>query len=523
METFVDYCMRSSLLSIFAATLVAFNFAFAQSWQNTKGIGIGMSAVKFLGDTPDRAALGQTIHASIKFGPTYFLLFELQGGYGSFKPTIPGSRYKKDANDPYRTFLFPFNLGMKLTPSRSALKPYVIVGGGLLFWDLRNVANSQISFWNDRKWRWGTRISGLRKNLTLHEGLGLEIFPIPTIGLDLQARFTSLLHLRVDNVGYNDKNSQVLEAAATLNFYFGFYQDSDRDGIPDKFDKDPKRPEDFDGFQDDDGVPDPDNDLDGIPDVDDKCPNEPEDIDGFEDQDGCPDLDNDQDGIPDTKEGCPFEPEDMDGFEDEDGCPDIDNDQDGIVDPLDACPDQAEDFDGFEDQDGCPDLDNDKDGIPDALDKCPNQAETYNGYMDDDGCPDEVVMERTAPPEAAGMQIDFKAAGSKFTLPSITFKSGSAILTREARETLIEVYKALKQEPDAMVEIRGFTDSIGDEENNQKLSEKRAQAVLKYLVNLGIPSRQLRAIGMGELDPVASNATPEGRAQNRRIEFLRIK
>jgi hypothetical protein len=66
-------------------------------------------------------------------------------------------------------------------------------------------------------------------------------------------------------------------------------RDSDGDGIPDHLDQCPHMPEDFDGFEDDDGCPEPDNDGDGIPDLDDRCPNDPEDFDGYQDDDGCPD------------------------------------------------------------------------------------------------------------------------------------------------------------------------------------------------------------------------------------------
>ena len=100
------------------------------------------------------------------------------------------------------------------------------------------------------------------------------------------------------------------------------YADSDHDGIPDDVDKCPMQPEDKDGFEDEDGCPDPDNDNDGIPDAVDKCPNDPEDKDGFQDQDGCPDPDNDHDGIPDRLDKCPDQPETINGIDDEDGCPD---------------------------------------------------------------------------------------------------------------------------------------------------------------------------------------------------------
>ena len=98
-----------------------------------------------------------------------------------------------------------------------------------------------------------------------------------------------------------------------------------------------------------------DRDGDGILDDVDKCPDEPEDKDGFEDEDGCPDPDNDKDGILDVDDLCPNEPEDKDGFEDEDGCPDPDNDKDGILDVDDKCPNEPETYNGFEDEDGCPD------------------------------------------------------------------------------------------------------------------------------------------------------------------------
>jgi thrombospondin type 3 repeat protein len=99
-----------------------------------------------------------------------------------------------------------------------------------------------------------------------------------------------------------------------------------------------------------------DRDHDGIPDKRDQCPEQPEDFDGYQDEDGCPDLDNDGDGIPDTRDLAPDLPEDVDGFEDDDGRPDLDNDGDGIPDVRDLCPNEAEDFDGDQDTDGCPDV-----------------------------------------------------------------------------------------------------------------------------------------------------------------------
>ncbi len=283
-------------------------------------------------------------------------------------------------------------------------------------------------------------------------------------------------------------------------------KDSDKDGIKDNADQCPEQPEDLDGYQDEDGCPDVDNDGDGIPDIEDKCPDLPEDVDGFEDMDGCPDLDNDQDGIADTDDRCPNEPEDFDGEEDQDGCPDLvkDSDNDSVPDDIDRCPLQAEDIDGFQDEDGCPDLDNDLDGIPDADDSCPNAPETFNGYEDEDGCPDEKPIEK------------------EFILKGVHFESGSAALTPDSYPILDDVIRSLLAYPEVAVEIHGYTDSQGSASFNLDLSQRRADSVKQYIVNAGIDPSRIVTKGFGEADPIASNDTPQGRAQNRRIEFRRL-
>ncbi len=517
----------------------------AQIWENGRGISLYSSAVKFLGDRPDRAAVGGASGLGLKYALSSYVQMDAQLGYGSFKPSLPGSRYKKDPADMHRTFLFPFTLGARMTPSsRSSLKPYVTLGAGLLFWDLRYLSGDKLTFWQDHVWRWGDRISGWRKNMMLYEGVGVELFLNPALSIDLQARFSSLIQMRRDNVGQNDINSQVLQGLVTVTWYWGFQRDSDGDGFLDKNDADPLRPEDFDGFQDYDGAPDPDNDLDGIIDGCDLAPLEAEDMDGFEDSDGAPDLDNDQDGIPDVQDLCATAAEDLDGFEDQDGCPDVDNDQDGIVDALDACPDQAEDFDGFEDENGCPDPDNDGDLLVDVIDKCPDQAETINGYMDEDGCPDAdtdgdgIPDERDRCPNEAETMNGYQDedgcpddqqltqtehSGASMILQGVTFASGKAVLTEESLPILDETANGLILEPAAVIEIRGHTDNVGSASANQLLSERRAEAVRQYLIKKGVDGQRITALGFGQRYPIASNKTADGRAQNRRIEFLRVK
>ena len=289
--------------------------------------------------------------------------------------------------------------------------------------------------------------------------------------------------------------------------------DRDGDGLKDDVDKCPDDPEDFDRFEDEDGCPEPDNDRDGILDEDDKCPLIPEDKDGFQDEDGCPEgdkNDRDGDGILDNVDKCPDDPEDFDQFEDEDGCPDPDNDQDGILDVDDLCPNDPEDKDGFEDEDGCPDLDNDKDRILDKDDKCPNEPETYNGTDDEDGCPDRgrVVVTDTA------IEI----------LDMVYFEYNKAIIKSQSFPILDAVAATLQGNPSIqLIEVQGHTDERGNDAYNLDLSDRRAAAVKKYLIDKGVDEKRLESQGYGETQPIDRNHNEAAWAKNRRVAFLILK
>ena len=253
-----------------------------------------------------------------------------------------------------------------------------------------------------------------------------------------------------------------------------------------------------------------DTDGDGCYDDEDKCPKEPEDKDGFQDDDCCPDPDNDQDGILDGADQCPNVPEDKDGFKDADGCPDTDNDQDGIPDATDRCPLKPEDRDGYMDGDGCPDLDNDSDRIPDVRDACPNQAEDYDGDKDTDGCPDLYKLVVVTDKKIELKQKVYFATAKDRILPR-----SFALLT--------EVAKVLKDRPKIHVRIEGHTDSRGRDRYNQRLSQRRADSVRRFMMQKGIDSGRMVSIGYGETRPIGSNRTRAGRAMNRRVEFFITK
>ena len=102
---------------------------------------------------------------------------------------------------------------------------------------------------------------------------------------------------------------------------------------------------------------------------------------------------------------------------------------------------------------------------------------------------------------------------------SVLFPRGSAALSAAADAALSRVAYNLKQFPETDVTVIGFTDNTGSEQLNQRLSEERAESVVSYLEKEGIPASRLKAEGMGWNNPIASNATAAGRAQNRRVEI----
>ncbi|MES1188241.1 MAG: OmpA family protein [Myxococcales bacterium] len=119
-------------------------------------------------------------------------------------------------------------------------------------------------------------------------------------------------------------------------------------------------------------------------------------------------------------------------------------------------------------------------------------------------------------------QVKEEQRGVVITLDGqVLFVTGKAELLPIARDRLNQVAKSLKElDDDKLVSVEGFTDSRGADDMNQKLSQDRANAVKDYLVSQGVKPEKLRAVGRGEANPIASNDTPEGRANNRRVEIV---
>lgn len=147
-------------------------------------------------------------------------------------------------------------------------------------------------------------------------------------------------------------------------------------------------------------------------------------------------------------------------------------------------------------------------------------VEVATGLKDSDA--DGVVDEKDQCPETpAGSRVDGYGCplGKVTTLHGVTFEFDQARLRPDAKTILGDTAALLKRYPDIKVEIAGHTDSTGSQEYNQQLSEVRAAAVREHLVSQGLPSEAVSSKGYGELEPVADNATAEGRELNRRVEM----
>ena len=335
--------------------------------------------------------------------------------------------------------------------------------------------------------------------------------------------------------------------------------DTDGDGIPDYLDKCPNSPLAAKGFVDSKGCP-IDTDGDGVYDFKDKCSNTPVEARGSVDENGCPKdtdndgifdyldkcpgtpagvqvdsngcpIDSDGDGVADYLDLCPNTPLAAKGLVDKNGCP-LDSDDDGVYDYLDLCANTPIEARGFIDKNGCP-LDSDDDGVADYLDKCPNTPVEARGTVDEKGCPRDtdgdgiadyldncpklfgVAANKGCPEVKKEVRTLFQKA-----LQGIQFESGKDVIKKSSNIILDQIAKVLIDNKSYLVEVQGHTDNVGKPELNQLLSEKRANAVRNYLISKGVEEKRITAKGYGDTKPVASNKTTQGKAKNRRVEFI---
>jgi len=289
-------------------------------------------------------------------------------------------------------------------------------------------------------------------------------------------------------LGVNQADNNIhLGLQAGLSFMLGKKKDGDRDkdGVKDSLDKCPDTPA---GEQvDASGCTLPkDLDGDGVMDNVDACLGTP--AGDRVDARGCSlPKDADGDGVVDSADKCPNTP--AGAKVDATGCQ-PDTDQDGVIDERDQCPNTpaGTPVDAF----GCS-RDSDGDGVADGLDRCPG---TPGGVaVDVNGC-------------TSRLQV-----GATLVLEGVNFETGKAVLLPASMAVLDRVIQGMNDNPTATIEVGGHTDNTGSRATNTRLAQDRANAVRDYLISKGVPGERLTAVGYGPDQPIADNATKEGRAR----------
>ena len=216
-------------------------------------------------------------------------------------------------------------------------------------------------------------------------------------------------------------------------------------------------------------------------------------------------LDTDGDGYPDSIDKCIEIPEDGVEPTPYDGCPALDRDNDGVGDVVDDCPEDPEDRDGIRDKDGCPEDDADRDSILDVSDACPLKPGLRSADPKQNGCPTTTRYEEDT--------------GEIILLQPIQFQTGKATIKSVSFPILDEVVAIVQSNPRSRLAVHGHTDSRGGRNMNLRLSQARAESVVRYLQSQGIDAKRMESAGFGPDRPVDTNSTKAGRAHNRRVEF----
>lgn len=304
---------------------------------------------------------------------------------------------------------------------------------------------------------------------TILGGIGVDIMFDSSFGITVQTEYRNAFEI----FGTNYLQHQI-----GVSYQFGS-GDMDKDGVPDKKDECPEVP----GLKEYNGCPDTDGDT--VIDKKDTCP----EIPGKVEYNGCPDTDGD--GIADPDDACVELP----GTPEMNGCPDTDGD--GVSDDTDTCIDEV----GPLENNGCPWPDADNDGVADKDDLCKDEA----GAVANNGCP-ELSDEIMKTINDRGAKINFAASSDK-------------ILGKKMRTILLEIRDILVENPKGNLLIEGYASADGSEDFNTELSVRRAETVRDLLVSLGISEARLQVKGLGETAPIGDNESPEGRAENRRVQF----
>jgi len=450
--------------------------------------------------------------AFLRYYPTPGFGFEAGAGMGTLEA-------KKDSQF-FTSTIYPFDARFILQPIKGRFTPFLFAGAGLLSFNPKDSLNRPLPH-NAR---------GDYKKITTYFPIGiggqLSLSKNTTFGISYTYNITSTKY--IDDIKSKNKDAFW---SITLNL-FAYLRaenpDLDGDGLLNVEEKqigtDPLNPDtDGDKLRDGEEVhtykTDPlnkDTDGDGLTDGEEVLTYHTNPLVKDTDGDGLDDgeevlkyltdplkPDTDGDGLSDGDEVLKYHTNPLKIDTDGDGLGDGDEVLTYKTDPLK--------------------LDTDGDGLNDGDELRKYKTDPLKQDTDNGGMPDGKEIQLNLNPLDPSDDVPIIKVGERIILEGVNFETAKTTLLPEAKTILDQVAASLLENPTIEVAIHGHTDNVGGAKYNMQLSLGRAEAVKAYLVSKGVAANRITTKGYGFTKPIADNSTPEGRAKNRRIEFVRIK
>ena len=501
------------LLMVAIALFGAVRPASAQSSAGRWSLGLYGGANYWVTDY-DKLKVGPGFEAGARYNLQEYFSLGFLGGYELLKTEQRRDLGPSVFHGYMQANAIPLSLvGYFRLMSRKSFSPYFFIGGGALVY---RRGESGGVYPVDGKWL---------VSYAIPAGLGFESFVTNNLAIDVKAEF-------VDHGDWIDaRKVKTVNGYASLkagfNYYFGSSDadDDDKDGLTNgeerRYGTDPENPDtDGDGLLDGEEVKRyrtnplrPDTDGDGLTDGEEVLKYKTDPLKFDTDGDGLSDgdevfkyktdplrVDTDGDGLSDGDEVIKYKTDPLR----------VDTDGDGLTDWEEVMIYHTDPNNPDTDGDGLTDGDEVKKYHTDPL-----KADTDGGGVDDG----TEVKRGTNPLDPRDDIVMVLEKGKSLVMEGVTFETGSANLARESETTLERAYVALVANPSVRIEIAGYTDNVGGVQSNDRLSQRRADAVSSWLIKRGIGATRVTSTGRGSRDPIAPNTTPQGRAKNRRIEF----
>lgn len=495
----------------------------AQGTMGRWSIGVHGGANLWVNDMNERK-VGEGGDLYIRYGITPYFSLGLQGGYEELKG-FQNPTFRVELPNEYLK-LRATNLSLvgwvHMAPGQT-IAPYVYFGAGMMVY--KRATGFDVHFPANKYY----------SSMHIPIGFGFEGFFSPRNSITIEAG-GRILDDNTENFKFKafDWYGTV---RAGVNFYLGSSETDDEDG------------DGLTGSQEEEigtDVTNPDSDGDGLRDG--------EEVLRYKTDPTKPDSDGD--GLSDGDEVFKYRTDPSQSDTDGDGLSDgieiimrgtdplkIDTDGDALTDGDEITKYRTDPLKDDTDGDGLTDWDEirvyrsdpsnpdtDGDGLLDGEEVKKHKTDPTKSDTDAGGISDGAEVLRNANPLNPSDDTAIRVApqmlmegGTLVSLQGVNFASGSTSLLNNAEKTLQRAYNALSKDPSIRVEVAGYTDNVGDAESNRQISLKRAQGVKDWLVRKGIAASRLSVVGHGMSDPVETNATLEGRANNRRVEFHIIK